>query len=496
MLTSAVSILFLAIVYFFASYKNKSNFKYIILLYIISISLLMTISTLYIYKLTSYSFLNQMELQLYHLFTHWKPNITDISRVYNLCIALLMMSSLLFLYLFSNTKHALLLLILPILYFVITNDPAFTWMLFLRIHAPNGNAFLEQYVIINRYICTGLLLFYSFIPLVMLIFSIFHTRIRTYRRDCIVFFISLALFESFVYYTFFAGIFQNFSFNHVDLLKFPLRVPETTEIAIFIPYSIVFITLTVFTLIAFFSPLLEWKIFTRHEMAQNAKLMNQNMRVILHSYKNAFLGIERLSHLADEYMRTQNQEKLEACLEQMNQISSSNLNSITHTLNMLKNVNLKYSLVDITACIETAVYNASISPEVTIKRNYDPDKPHTLKIYGDYEYLQEAFLNLLTNADYALKNNNAPVISINILSEPDICSIEIKDNGCGIERHHRKNIFKAYYSTKSTSSNFGIGLNYVETIIKQHHGSINVYSELNQYTSFQIVLPRLREEHK
>lgn len=158
---------------------------------------------------------------------------------------------------------------------------------------------------------------------------------------------------------------------------------------------------------------------------------------------------------------------------------------------MLKSVTLKYSIVDITACIETAVYNSSLSPKITVERNYDPKAEHTLKLYGDFDYLQEVFLNLLSNAEYALKKKNGPdpMIKINILSESDICSIEIWDNGCGIERSQIKNIFKTYYSTKSSSSNFGIGLNYVETVVKQHHGNITVQSEVGQYTSFQIVLP-------
>ena len=490
MITSAIFILIIAVIYFFIGLKN--NFRYVILLHIASISLLMIVSTIYIFKLSSYSFSSSLDFKLYQLFNRLGPNISDISRLHNICIALLMFSSFLFVFLFRSSKQSLLLLCLPILYFVITNDPGITWSIFLRTGEPNSNAFLSFFVTFNRYFSTALFFFYTLLPFFILAYSITHTRIRSYRKDCITFAVCLALFDIFVYLTFFGGIFRYILFNQVNLLKFPHEMPSTSTIDAFLPYSIVYITLAVFVLTSLFHPFLEWKVFNRREMAQNAQLMNQNMKIILHSYKNAFRGIQRLTNLADEYAQAQNQEKLLYCTQQLNQIAASNLDSITQTIEMLKSVTLKYSIVDITACIETAVYNSSLSPKITVERNYDPKAEHTLKLYGDFDYLQEVFLNLLSNAEYALKKKNGPdpTIKINILSESDICSIEIWDNGCGIERSQIKNIFKTYYSTKSSSSNFGIGLNYVETVVKQHHGNITVQSEVGQYTSFQIVLPR------
>lgn len=490
MITSAIFILLIAVIYFFVGLKN--NFRYVILLHIASISLLMIISAVYVYKLSSYSFSSSLDFKIYQLFNRLGPNISDISRLYNICIALLMFSSFLFVFLFRSGKRILLLLCLPILYFVIFNDYKITWIVFLRTSAPNTNLFLSYFITFSRYFSTALFFFYTLLPFFVLAYSIIHTRIRSYRKDCITFAACLALFDTFVYITFFHGIFKCILFNQVDLLKFPHVMPSSNTINSFLSYSIVYITLTVFVLTSIFHPFLEWKVFNRREMAQNAQLMNQNMKIILHSYKNAFLGIQRLTDLADEYALAQNQEKLLYCTEQLNQISSSNLASITQTIEMLKNVNLKYSVVDITACIEAAVYNSSLSPKITVERNYDPKAAHTLKIYGDFDYLQEVFLNLLSNAEFALKKKSGPnpTIKINILSESDICSIEIWDNGCGIERNQIKNIFKAYYSTKASSSNFGLGLNYVETVVKQHHGNITVQSEVDQYTSFQIVLPR------
>lgn len=489
MITSAVFILLFAFIYYFLGPQNR--FKYILLLRIVSISLLTIVSTFYIYKLTSYSFSLSFDFKFYQLFNRLKPNISDISTLCNGCIALLMFSSVLFVFLFCGSKPALLLLGLPILYFMAVNDPHFTWYVFLRTSPPNSNIFLSCFTSFNRLFSTILFYFYTLLPFGVLNYSIIHTRIRSYRKDCITFEICLALLDIYVYITFFRGIFKCILFNQVDLLKFPYELPSTNTINSLLPYSSLYITLIVLVITSVFHPFLEWKIFNRRELAQNAQLMNQNMKMMLHSYKNAFLGIERLTDLIEEYARTGNQEKILSCTEQLSNISASNLTSITKTIEMLKNVTLKYSIVDITSCIETAVYNASLSPKITLERNYDPETFHSLKLYGDFDHLQEVFLNLLSNAEYALKKKNGadPTIKISILSEADICSIDIWDNGCGIERIQIKNIFKAYYSTKTSGSNWGIGLNYAETVVKQHHGNITVRSEVNEYTSFQIVLP-------
>lgn len=337
----------------------------------------------------------------------------------------------------------------------------------MRVSPPNSSPFLLTFTEANRLISTVLFFAYTLFPYVVLLFSIFRTRIRSYRKDCITFAICLFLLDSFVYITFFRGIFRSILFNQVDLLKFPYEAPNTTNIGGLLTYAGLYVTLTVFVITFVFHPFLEWKIFSRREMAKNAQLMSQNMKMMLHSYKNAFLGIERLTDLTTEYIRAGNPDKALLCIEQMSGIASSNMTSISKTIEMLKNVNLKYSIVDMTACMEAALHNASLSPQIQVIKNYDP------------------------NAEYALKKKHGgdPTIRISILSEADICSIEIWDNGCGIERMQLKNIFKAYYSTKTSGTNWGIGLNYVNTIVKQHHGNITVESEVNKYTSFQITLP-------
>lgn len=236
MITSAVFILLFAVIYFFAGPKNR--FKYIVLLRIVSISLLMIVSTFYVYKLTGYSFSSSFDSRFYQLFNRLKPNISDISALYNGCIALLMFSSVLFVFLFRGSKPCYLLAALPIVYFLVVNSPRFTWFVFLRVSPPNSSPFLLTFTEANRLISTVLFFAYTLFPYVVLLFSIFRTRIRSYRKDCITFAICLFLLDSFVYITFFRGIFRSILFNQVDLLKFPYEAPNTTNIGGLLTYMV------------------------------------------------------------------------------------------------------------------------------------------------------------------------------------------------------------------------------------------------------------------
>ena len=67
--------------------------------------------------------------------------------------------------------------------------------------------------------------------------------------------------------------------------------------------------------------------------------------------------------------------------------------------------------------------------------------------------------------------------------------LEIEDHGKGIRADNLSRIFDPYFSTKSEGS--GLGLATVYSIIKNHHGHVEVESELNKGTLFKILLPAL-----
>ena len=65
--------------------------------------------------------------------------------------------------------------------------------------------------------------------------------------------------------------------------------------------------------------------------------------------------------------------------------------------------------------------------------------------------------------------------------------IDLKDNGIGIPEEFIKRIFDPFLSTKPGGT--GLGLTYVQQIVKEHGGEIKVEGRKGKGTSINISLP-------
>ncbi len=104
------------------------------------------------------------------------------------------------------------------------------------------------------------------------------------------------------------------------------------------------------------------------------------------------------------------------------------------------------------------------------------------------------FGNLFENAFTALQQTEDPekYIEVSIEQDEEVCSILVEDNGVGISEENQKEIFKEGFTTKSEEGH-GIGLSLVKNIVDKGDGTIHIYSQPNQGTSFVITFPMDRK---
>lgn len=105
------------------------------------------------------------------------------------------------------------------------------------------------------------------------------------------------------------------------------------------------------------------------------------------------------------------------------------------------------------------------------------------------------FKNILHNLlDNALKyRRNEPEIKVQTTSDVHFFQLIIYDNGIGIAPEHQRMIFRKFYRIPSGDNGkvkgFGLGLNYVQQVVKAHGGKVLVESQPNKGTTFTLKFP-------
>jgi PAS domain S-box-containing protein len=128
-------------------------------------------------------------------------------------------------------------------------------------------------------------------------------------------------------------------------------------------------------------------------------------------------------------------------------------------------------------------------------------------VMADPTQVHQIGMNLITNAYHAMEQEAGGKISVQLkettLGGDDPASVSLEpgpyavlsvfDNGCGITPAVMDRIFEPYFTTKATGKGTGLGLAVVFGIVKEHHGDINVCSEVGTGTTFTVYLPLMKE---
>jgi signal transduction histidine kinase len=75
-----------------------------------------------------------------------------------------------------------------------------------------------------------------------------------------------------------------------------------------------------------------------------------------------------------------------------------------------------------------------------------------------------------------------------------IVTVEVEDHGCGIDTNHLPRIFEPFFTTKPVGCGTGLGLAISYRIVRDHGGTIEVESEINQGSTFRVRLPARQEK--
>lgn len=116
-------------------------------------------------------------------------------------------------------------------------------------------------------------------------------------------------------------------------------------------------------------------------------------------------------------------------------------------------------------------------------------------VLADEQYLTEAIANLLDNAIKYSKDEIS--IHISTIETDKHILLKVYDNGIGISREEQSVIFDKFgraavheKNRKGGVSGFGLGLNYVDQVMRAHGGRVTVASEKEKYSEFTLYIPK------
>ena len=128
--------------------------------------------------------------------------------------------------------------------------------------------------------------------------------------------------------------------------------------------------------------------------------------------------------------------------------------------------------------------NNQLIERIKVTKNFFREE---IRIEGNVGKLHQVFINVLSNSIQAIDKNGFISISTNKIGKN--CIIEISDSGCGINTENLPKITDPFFTTKDPGKGTGLGLSITYSIIRDHKGIIEFYSELNKGTTVKITLP-------
>lgn len=241
--------------------------------------------------------------------------------------------------------------------------------------------------------------------------------------------------------------------------------------------------------------------YTLHSILKQKKLSEMKTDFInnmTHEFKTPVATIMIASEALRDPELTEDKTRLDRLA---NIIYDENVrlgNHIERVLNIAKidkgDLKLEYREVEMNDLLSAIVDSMSLQLEkrhASISLQLDAADATVL---GDELHLSNVIFNLIDNANKYSKGD--PEIKITTLNSGKNLIIRVADKGIGMNRDQQAKIFDQFYRIPTGNlhdvKGFGLGLSYVNDIIRRSKGTIRVKSEKDKGSEFEIVLPCLK----
>jgi PAS domain S-box-containing protein len=218
---------------------------------------------------------------------------------------------------------------------------------------------------------------------------------------------------------------------------------------------------------------------------------------IAHDFNNILTGV--LGHAELMMMMVGEEDPLHKAAVTIQSTALKGAELAKRILTVTRKEKLETKPIDLNQVISSAMelLERSLPRSVEIVLNLKESLP---PVMADRSQMQQVVMNLAVNAGDAMPQGGKLVMETEYVGEDrqaarepggyhGFVRLSCSDTGTGMSREVQRKVFDPFFTTKEAGKGTGLGLYIVHSIVTNHGGYINLYSEPGKGTRFSLYLP-------
>jgi PAS domain S-box-containing protein len=208
---------------------------------------------------------------------------------------------------------------------------------------------------------------------------------------------------------------------------------------------------------------------------------------VAHELNNPLTSILGVSELLQDNETNETSRKQLAMLQQQARRAAEIVQNLTY---FSRPPAPGKSKINLTAVVERTLNLHAYSlrkNNITVDFLKEAGVPYAL---GDPHQLMQVFLNLIVNAEQAIREaRDKGTLRIRLGKGDGTVWVSFHDDGPGIPKESLPSIFDPFYTTKRPGRGTGLGLSICKSVMKEHNGSVEAMNSPEGGAVFTVALP-------
>jgi PAS domain S-box-containing protein len=208
---------------------------------------------------------------------------------------------------------------------------------------------------------------------------------------------------------------------------------------------------------------------------------------VAHELNNPLTSILGVSELLQDTETNETTRKQLAMLQQQARRAAEIVQNLTYFSRPPAPGKSKINLVEVVERTLNLHAYSLRKNNITVDFLKEAGVPYAL---GDPHQLMQVFLNLILNAEHAIRDaRDKGTLRIRLGRADNTVWVSFHDDGPGIAKENMSSIFDPFYTTKRPGRGTGLGLSICKSVMKEHNGSIEAANSPEGGAVFTVTLP-------